>query len=182
MNKKLIFLVIGVVITIALVSLLFLNKDNSNKGNVNNQTDTSSQTVSEESSLKSSLKALAESGTNKECTINDNGQDISGKLYIGNNKLRGEFLRSTEGKQNQVSIIVLPNKQYVWDTVSKKGFVFAFDKNDAQKPQNSVDINKEYEYSCKNWQLDENKFIQPSDVQFQDLTKLQEQIQNIPRF
>ena len=42
--------------------------------------------------------------------------------------------------------------------------------------------NKEYEYSCKNWQFDENKFIQPSDVQFQDLTKLQEQIQNIPRF
>ncbi len=134
---------------------------NNNQDNNNNDEDDASVEVSTNASASDFLA----SGENKKCTYVD-GED-SGTMYFSNQRLRLDF----QGVESSGSMIIKQDKQYVWDDATRSGIIFdlgAASDTLGAAPQEAVDLDAEYNFSCVNWNVDESLFSPPSDVTLTD--------------
>ncbi len=121
-----------------------------------------------------SLKSLIESGKTRKCTYqsNEGGVSTSGVMYSANNKMRGDItIELPETKSQSVTRMIYDGgTSYVWTDDSKTGSKMSLDQSAQVETKNqSVDLNKDYNFKCEDWSVDQSKFELPSDVQFSDM-------------
>lgn len=172
-----------VVVIVAVVILILLGGGGAYT--MMNRTGTKSQksenTVSKKpaqsGNVKKSFRDLFSIGENQECTFSDTTAGSHGTIYIGSNELRGDFESNVNNKTVRSHIIQDRENMYVWTDNEKQGFKVARDsveKAVENMGDVAVDLNKEADYSCKTWSVDTGVFSLPSDVEFQDYSKMME--------
>lgn len=121
-----------------------------------------------------SLKSLIESGKTRKCTYqsNEGGVNTSGVMYSSNNKMRGDItIDLPETKSQSITHMIYDGgTSYMWTHDSKTGFKMSLDQSAQVETKNkSVDLDKDYNFKCEDWSVDQSKFELPSDVQFSDM-------------
>lgn len=182
MSTKVILSIIAVVVIVgggvAYVVSNNKTKSNNTAGNTNH-----SQNYTNEEETTTSIAELTKKGEPRKCTfdMSENGTTSTGTAYFANQKMYGEFTITKAGQAQSSNMIVSESTQYFWDGNTKKGFKTtvqsANSSQSTQTPQQSVDPNKTFKFKCEKWSVDASKFTPPSNVTFQDLGQL---MQNIP--
>lgn len=127
---------------------------------------------------KKSLRDFASIGSNQECTYLDVETDSTGVIYIGEGELRGDFETNVDGKMISSHFIQDKKEMYIWsDGGEMQGIKVSL--AEAAKATEIVDVskldlNKEVDYSCKSWSVQQDFFDAPTNVKFQDYDKLME--------
>jgi hypothetical protein len=184
MNRKtLIGIITAVVIVGGTGAAIVVARSDTSAPASSSVTQNTSNTVSPEI-VKGSLASLLNTSDTKKCSFDTGADGVSATVYLANNRMRSDYSSTSGGTVKEGSMIVLSDKQYIWDSADKKGVMFAFSRDQVEQQagaasqQSSVDINKEYDFTCSNWTLDESKFTPPTDVAFTDYTQLQQQLRN----
>lgn len=157
MKKKIIIGVIVVVIVL-IIGFLFLNKKNSN---IQKEPQTS---------IITSIKDALSKKMTLVCEFKDD-TGVSTKSYIKNGAVRV----SSTGE-----IIIKDKKMYMWDQKTKQGFVYSIPDSENEEVNQSESYLKmidKYKDSCKVSSIEDSFFTSPADVNFQDMTKLLEDMQ-----
>lgn len=145
-----------------------------NKTDVAGDSQTAAESQVEGSVETASLKSLIESGKTRKCTYetNEGGFKTSGVMYSANNKMRGDISvdMNSEGMQTLTHMIYDGGTSYVWSDDSPTGFKMSLDQSAQVETQNkSVDLDKDYNFKCESWSVDNSKFELPGGVQFNDM-------------
>ncbi len=186
MDKKIIAAVVAGIIVLGGGAYFLTQKSDDNSSN-NAETTTNSSQPTEPATTKGSIASFLGSSETKECTYSSNvgGTQISGTMYFADGQMRNNYSGTSEGKSQNGSMIISKESQYIWDNATKKGVKFAFNPDtptsntsNSGSGSQSVDVNQEYDFNCKDWTVDASQFTPPSDIAFQDLSKLQQQLQN----
>lgn len=178
MNNRIIAGIVIVIVIIAGVFLVTRNKGGNSEVASNDQAASGASAVSTESM---SLKSLMASGSgSRKCTFKteDNGTTSSGTVYTGDGKMRGDFEYTANGKPTASHMIYDGNMTYYgWSDGTQQGFKMKFDpqevaaaKNNTQ--QGAVDPNKNFDFNCSKWSVDNSKFDLPSEINFMELPDL----------
>lgn len=180
MNIKMI--IIGLVVLVAVGGGAFVVTSNKND-------DKASTAESSGQSTKTpkSINELLSQNKNIKCTFNttdENGNKSSGTSYIAGQRMRGSFSIQTTGQAEQkTNVLRDDSSQYVWNEGSKTGFktsnssVAASSESQDTQSQQSVDQDKEYDFDCSDWSVDESMFKAPNDVEFTDFSAQVQQSQ-----
>lgn len=184
MDKRIIIAIVGAVILIG-GGGYYLTQKNAEPASTNQSEATKANgSSSESSSAKGSISSFLGSSESKECNYSSNagGTQVTGTMYFANGQMRNNYTSTKDDKAQNGSMIVTTGAQYIWDNDSKKGMKFAFDPDtptsntSSGSASQSVDVNQEYDFTCKNWSVDNSYFSPPKDVTIQDLSKLQQQL------
>lgn len=177
MNKK-IGIVVAVIVLVLLAGYFAMNRQKTASVK-----DTKGETPKEETTVKSSteqqsLKGLLSNYTDKMCTFNDGqqGSVYSGTVYVGNGKMRGEFTVTVNNQTTKSSMISDGKTGYMWTDGQNMGYKMdlsvASQESIEKAQKQAIDQNKNYNFSCSNWNVDESKFNLPSGIEFKDLSSL----------
>lgn len=186
MNKK---IVIGIIVMVVLAlgagAWYFTQKDETITPNTAT-TQPANQEQQTETSSPKTINGLMSAGANKKCTLSttDGNAQVSGTIYIaGAKKMHGEYTTTSEGKNTVSNMIITKDVQYFWSPDSKQGVKINLSEatvnNQQQTSQQNpggIDTDKEYDFSCSDWTVDEAKFVVPADVNFMDFSGIQQQL------
>lgn len=171
MNKKL-PLIIGALVIIVIVAYLLMPKDQ--KTTPQSQTVVKQNTTDQIATQPKSLKDLLTLGKTQECSFND-GSDNQMTIFVANNKMRGNFDSKVGGQIMKSHIIVDGQTSYIWVDGQNTGYKMSVDKtvkDQANNQPNQVDLDKQVNYSCKDWTADSSVFNLPTGINFTDLNTL----------
>jgi hypothetical protein len=118
-----------------------------------------------------SLQELLSSGQTQECSFND-GTGNEGVVYVGNNKLRGDFTSLADNQKVNSHMIVDGKMAYVWTEGQGTGVKVTFDPEQIQVPEGqegTLDIGQENSYNCKAWTVNPSLYTLPASVTFTDM-------------
>jgi hypothetical protein len=175
-------IIVAVIILVLIGGALYLNLGKSTTTPQDaKMTEEKTQNAGE--MIKGSLKSLFGTGKNVTCTVNNIENDGTGTVYVSGNKLRGDFTNSADGKTIESHFIQDEQFSYLWSSEMDQGIKMkaelgtekstTSDSKNAKAPSTeTVDLNKEVDYKCSNWIVDNSKFIPPSDVKFSDMSDL----------
>lgn len=186
MGKKVIIVVTAAIVLIGGgVAAYMMTRPDDTQSSSTSGDEATTQTTTEESVATASIKEFLLAGENKQCTFQD--ADIRGTLYFaGDQRMRQDYESTNAAEPGSGSMIVLQEKQYIWSNDTKEGMIFAFNPEEeaaaseeaAETPEeDSVDLNKEFEFTCRSWRVDESLFTPPSDVKFTDMAAMMQQFQ-----
>ena len=175
MNKK---VIIALVVVLLLVAGYLLMKPKS---------QTSSD--SSKSSFFTSVKDALDKNISLFCEFKDESGKVT-KSYIKNGTVR---VSSTTDDQAG-EIIIQKEKMYIWDEKTKAGFIYEIKKEDQTEvgvtgtqtvqSQSYLNMIEQYKDSCKVAVLEDSMFTPPTNINFQDMSSLlenlQKQIPSIP--
>lgn len=134
------------------------------------------------------LKGLMGMGKAQKCTWSD-GSGMSGVVYISGNKMHTEMkgiAKNEMGMAGDMLMISDGEWVYTWDSTTKQGMKMKDEMKDeyeevaedymAEAPDDMVAdmIDETYDYKCENWKADNSKFVPPTDVTFQDMNAMLE--------
>jgi hypothetical protein len=173
MNAKVVGLLVGLLVIIGLAYMLM-----NGSGDIANTEQSPSSSPSEQASNQTgSLRGLMSMSSPQECTFSDteaNGS-TSGTVFVANGKMRGDFSTTASGQTTLSHMIVMNDTSYVWTDSMAQGMKMSFSsmESNAQAQQNqSVDVNKNVNYSCKSWAPDDGRFQLPGNIQFTDMSAM----------
>jgi len=181
-NKKFlpIVLVVGAVVVLAIGAFAFFGMNKGSLPGVVKESVTSGG---------NSLRGLLTSGSNQQCSFKD--EDSEGTVYVAAERMRGNFTTTVDGKTTVAHMIIDNNTMYNWVDGENTGFTFAFDPEDADveegeadtptQSDESVDLDKEVDYNCSPWSVDNSFFTPPADVDFQDFSSMMPQGAEVPQ-
>lgn len=186
MNKK-VLIVVGVVAIAALGfgTWFFINKEDKPQSNSETSAAQSSSGQASEAVAPKTINGLLAAGANKKCilTTSDGSTQVTGTIYISAAKeMRGEYSSTSDGKTSAGNMIITQDVQYFWVPDSKQGIkinlsdVAANSQSTEQSSPSGLDTDKEYDFSCSDWTVDEALFVVPSDVNFMDFSGVQSQL------
>lgn len=184
MNKKVIIILAAVVVVVAIaVGVVVANKDDSTNSNQAQAPETNQ--AQEQTQTARTISQLLSSSKSQLCKLNttNEGVAVSGDMYFADGKLRADYTSTKDGKTTNGSMIILSDKQYVWDSTGKKGVMFSFSRDQVESQSSNIqnqtgfDVSKQYDFTCEAWDVDQSKFTPPTDVQFTDFANLQNQLQ-----
>lgn len=157
-------------------------------------TTSSNQSPSQDGNIVTSIKDALSKSLSLECTYNDDSGSET-KTYIKAGAVRAESKVITqEGTETYSQVIFKDRKMYTWDTATKKGVVFEVPEETMQEAQ-SFEITpatgttgdnqgesflaeiEKYKDACKPATVSDSLFTPPTDVEFQDLSTM---FQNMP--
>ncbi len=160
------YIVVAIIVLLVIGAIVFTkNSSNNNTSNV-------------ESLTHSTIDKLLAEGKSVKCTYDntdDTGVRNQGTAYFAGGKMFGDFTATqTDGNVYQSNVLKVNNTQYVWDKEKKEGYkVDTTAITDSSETNNdSFKNNKEYDFNCSDWSVDESMFAVPSDVNFFDNTDL----------
>ena len=171
-NKKVLYILLAVIL-LALLGYFVFNKTK--------LSDDKSTSTGKEGGVITSIKDALSKSVSLTCEYKDEKGQTT-KTYIKNGAVRITAEGSSQGE-----IIIKEDKMYIWDTNTKQGFMYK-----VEKPDDSVSTNQDYgsqngvtsesilesvnQYkdSCKAGTLADSYFTVPTDVNFQDMTKILE--------
>lgn len=130
--------------------------------------------VNTNANAKGSLRSLLALGKNSMCTFRSvhEGVTSSGTVYIASNgDMSGDFqLQDPNSKYAHSYMIIKGGTSYVWSgTQGAKMNVSATQNATASNTNQSIDLDAQVDYDCKNWTLDNSKFTVPTNVNFVDI-------------
>lgn len=124
-----------------------------------------------------SMKDLLAANKNQTCTFSgvEQGGEYNGTVYLAGKKMRTDSnvkINNSELASHMISDGVVG---YMWMDGETRGFKIALESEQAANPGQggSVDFNKNYNYSCKDWSPDNSKFELPSGVTFNEMPTAQ---------
>jgi hypothetical protein len=184
MNKTTtIIIVVIVLILLGGGAFFFLNKSSHNPVK-SVQQSVQNQVAKMTTEHKSLADFFSMTGSQK-CTFTDKTNNSSGTLYIGDNKMRGDFQATDNGKTTQTHMINDGTYVYLWIDGQKDGYKMstAKVKNEAaqvstapgeQVPSQAqvVDMKQKADYSCGPWSVDATMFTLPQGVTFTDFSSM----------
>ena len=175
MKDKKVLIIIVVIILLALAGgFIFLKSKSLNVG-----------PISSSPTNKSIFSSVKDALTQK-MTISCEFTDETGTLvksYIKNGAVRITLVGAETDKSGG-EIIMKDQKMYIWDTETKEGFVYDIAGEEGETGKqvfNSdlyIDMIDKYKDSCKVATVADSFLVPPTDVNFQDMTKFLENIQN----
>lgn len=185
MSKTVLIALIAGVIVIGAGAAYFATQKDDKTSNSTTETTTNASESTSPSTTKSNVASFLSGSETKECSYSTSseGAEINGTMYFSGGQMRHNYSSNKDGKSQSGSMIITKEAQYVWDNDTLKGVKFAFSPDtptSSDQPSGNssqgVDVNKEYDFSCKDWAVDESYFTPPSNVKIQDLSNLQNQI------
>ncbi|MEN8251993.1 MAG: hypothetical protein ABFQ53_00205 [Patescibacteria group bacterium] len=151
-------------------------------------------------STKISASKLFEMGGKQKCTWSDEKNNVAGTTYMDGERMRMETKNAISGANGKTGDSFMINDgeyTYSWETMTKKGMKI---KNEAEEEMMETEISEgdaseyeskmgmgegmeemeemEYEYNCEKWKVDESKFVPPTDVEFQDMNQMINDMEN----
>lgn len=195
-NNKVPF-IIAAVVGVALAiggGVWYVNSRSQDEQNANQTTNTSMpETTSQESAQAKTIAGFLAADKTQKCTFSykEGTTDISGTMYFATGrKMSGDFKTVTEGTATNGNMIITKDTQYFWTPDTNKGvkvtLTTAEANNETATPDASptgqgLDLDKNYDFNCSEWSIDESKFVVPSNVEFMDLSQVQSQLNNLPQ-
>ena len=145
-------------------------------------TDTSS------ASQMASINELIAKGQDLMCTystVDEQGNDNSGTVYLSNGRMSGDFTLTTPGQEPVNSHVINDGQyQYSWQEGDEEGYKLSLDQSDQQMADDSqeqgedgVNQDQNFDFNCQNWNVDEGRFVPPSNINFIDFTSQVQQAQ-----
>lgn len=175
MNNKTLGVVVGVVVIAAVA--FFLTRHKTATETQVAATNSSVATKSQATMEQKSLKALLADGGSRKCTYSsaDAAGTGTGTVYVSDGKFRGDFSATASNKTMMSHMVSDGQQSYVWMDGTANGFKMKFD--DSMKPApngqtQSMDPNKNYDFSCSSWLADGSLFVTPTNVQFTDMSTM----------
>jgi hypothetical protein len=110
------------------------------------------------------------------CTFSqiDASQNISGKVYISGDMMRGSFtMKQSSGGSVDSNMIKSGDQVFVWS--GSQGAKMTFQNMNATSStnaQSNVNLDQKVNYKCENWKKDDAQFVPPTDVKFIDLSTI----------
>ncbi len=169
MTNKIVMAIVGVIILALIIFFATKKQGGDETSEVNNST-TSAETKSEISNETVSMKKLIEGKKDQTCTFSttEGGAKSDGTVFLSSGKMRGDFSSVISGTTTASHMVYDGTTSYVWMDGQNTGFKMKLDASETQNQQQSIDPNKDFNFSCKNWSVDNSKFNVPGNVQFQD--------------
>ena len=177
-------ILIGVLV-LALAWFLFLGgkKDNSVKNEMSQdeitQAEKEKEIDSSEDSFseKTSITALMKKGGNYMCTMSHSTDvgDTKGTVYIAKEKIRGDFTTqiTVPGMKDMGNIdthmISDGESTYTWSSASAEGFKGPIDSESQTGETSQVPKDENLDYKCVAWNVDDSKFILPTNITFKQI-------------
>ena len=151
------------------------------KGNKTASTGSSS----EKSGIFTSVKDALTQKLTLSCEFTDETGSVV-KSYIKNGAVRVTSTGTEEGQSSE--IIIKGDKMHMWDPKTKEGFVYTtvepsgdskvgMTGEEVVKSESYLDMIDQYKDSCKVATVADSYFDAPTDVNFQDMSKLLEDLQ-----
>lgn len=181
-SKKNISLIILVLVVLGLVGGFLYIKSNKNSSNLGSLNKIAGDKNS--NGLFNSIKDALSKDLTLSCEFNDGSSQV--KSYIKNGSVRV----STVSDNNAGEMIMANNKMYIWDTKTNEGFVYDIPKNedgtnqevgmtgqDVVSSESYLDLIDKYKDSCKVATVEDSFFVAPSNIKFQDMAKMLEDLQ-----
>jgi hypothetical protein len=146
-----------------------------------------------------SLKDLMARGADTQCTWSstNEGAKIGGTVYVSGTKFYQEFSSTDSKNGSELKSYILNDGTWIyqWSALSKVGTKMKMDEvkklaeeaqkkisNDAIDKQdvenNNVNLDNEFDYNCQKWTVDVSRFQLPTDIQFNDLSQM---LNNLPK-
>ncbi len=125
-------------------------------------------------STSGTLRGLLAVGRNVMCTIDGNeaNGNVSGTMYISSDgMMRGDFTAKTTGSGTVDSHMIRQGDTlYAWSGSQGAKMSYAgMSTTASSQSQGSVDLDKQVNYRCSNWEKDATKFTAPTTVKFIDV-------------
>lgn len=182
MKNKKVLLIIGVILFLLVGGFVF-SKQKTNK-------NVSSDSSQNKNGLFASVKDALTQNLTLSCEFIDE-TGIATKSYIKNGAVRVSSVGNGEqaGQPTQAGeIIIKDKKMYMWDEKKKEGFVYTIPdetennqvgttNQDIVSSDSYLSMIDKYKNSCKVATVADSYFTVPTDVNFQDMTKLLEDLQ-----
>lgn len=185
--------------------LYFSNLDTSMQGTAdttrNEQDETSTLATNDEIKGKDSIMSLFKMGKSMECTFvfSGNGMRGEGTGFFDNGNARVDSLYTGNDSAPTASYMIsdVTNKvMYTWtlDNGVAQGVKIAIPdevpESATDAPTQSVPTpsadggvtpETDVEYNCKPWTVDSSVFVPPRDVEFMDMTSMQQEMEDMQR-
>lgn len=181
MDKKLIYIVVGIVVLLLLVGggAYWMMKKGAAPAAPQQTTPVTQTTPTQPTQTApamQTLKDLLTAGTAQKCTYQDTAAgNVSGTTYVSAGKVRADFT-TTAGKTTISGHMISDGKtSWIWMDGQLTGFKMAFDQTStpsAGSAPQGVDVNKAMNYSCSVWTADATMFTPPATVNFTDLNSM----------
>jgi hypothetical protein len=182
MNKNTtITLTIGAIIILLGGGYFFLNS-RSNPQPVSTSPTASNTQAQPPAKQKQSLKRLFELADNQQCSFKDDESKNTGTIFAHSGKARGDFQSQNNGTAIKSHMISDGQSVHVWMDGEKQGFKTSLDSmasTPEQTKTKSVDVNKQVDFSCRPWKVDESIFTPPADIEFQDVNSMMQDTQTM---
>lgn len=134
--------------------------------------------------MSTSAKEIMKSGKSLDCTFSftdaDQGAIQSGRFYVDGPKARFrsemEITMNSTGQKIKSYMITDGDYGYSWNSIdAKTGFKInlnepASTENIDKNSQKIEDLNQRIDFDCRNWPVDNSKFILPTGIEFRDLS------------
>jgi len=147
------------------------------------QVDTSVTQESESETYEGTIFDLIKKKKTMKCTFSysEQGQQMSGVVYIDNEKSRSDFEMIQTG-QTKIDGHSITDGTWVynWSSLTKDGTKMKIEEvepqssqaQDGQKGDQSAAPAQKIKYDCNKWKADESMFIPPSDIIFMDMSQI----------
>lgn len=179
--KKLLPIIIVVVLLLAGGAGYFLFAHKS-------KAPSSSSTSKQNTNVFSSIQEALSKSLSLQCNFTD-AQNRKTTAYIKSGAVRADMTGNDPSQQyNDSSVIIKDKKMYLWDVVKKQGIMMAVKEEQATTPTGSVEPSptgsssqnsgnvmamlEKYKQDCKPGVVSDSLFTPPTDVTFQDLSKM----------
>lgn len=137
--------------------------------------------ASQSSKTRGSIKSLLGIGKNVTCDITYPDGNGSGTTFIADKKMRGDFTMMVDKKEMENHMIQDGDTTYFWS--GTQGTKMKIDDSVKVSPSpatgqqsQGADINKDVDYKCSSWSVDNSKFTPPADVSFTDMSALMDKM------
>lgn len=139
--------------------------------------------------IKGNIQDLFARGTSMQCqfSYDDEGNITEGNVYITGKKMRGNFtLTQADGEIMKSNVLRDDIYGYTWFEGQKQGTKIKIETSDKITKDNQEENengklfaldDKDVDYDCKPWNVDNSMFIPPADIEFQDLSIQLEKIE-----
>lgn len=120
------------------------------------------------------LASLLTRGGAYRCTVSvEAGAESSGVVYVGNDRLRGDFVTTasaTGGREIESHMISKDGYVYTWSDMMPQGVRMRINTDGTtQGSTGGLDSSAIVDYDCAPWAIDSNRFELPANVTFMDL-------------
>ena len=118
----------------------------------------------------------------------DDGGKMTGTVYVADGKMRNDAaIENVQGEKFQSHTIMDEEWLYSWSTGLPDGGIKMkvsdienMPDEEEEDPSGGVkNLDRNFDFNCNKWTVDESKFVPPSDVNFQDFAQKMQDTQDM---
>lgn len=184
-STTLMYVLLGIIVlgVIAIVGF-FLFYDDNNPGDLynDNNTENTDSSLLENQNTTNSIRNLVQTNDDIKCSWTDTtvgGEVFNGTTYINN----GNFYQAVASYNNPVSYMLYDKEEgmlYIWTSGENSGVKYKvedFGTYSENSADSSVDYDNNISMDCSNWEADQNLLKPPGDIEFENISVINENIQ-----